>query len=162
MDNYNTAVKAAKEFVYNTTAPIEDLLGAIDKKLRINTDNGIVVKNDLSADDLYALVIRIPVECAFIQAAINDGAIERAVKNIVTQDSITDSISFFQETKGDAKERLRRAERTNEKERIMREIELQTARSLQATIERADKVYEALKKVIDAKSREFGYDRKGM
>ncbi len=32
--------------------------------------------------------------------------------------------------------------------------------ALQATVQRADKVYEGVKKIIDAKSREFNYDNK--
>ena len=78
----------------------------------------------------------------------------------MTDAMITDSITILKGAKGDAKERQRRAEAMNQEQRLTDETARQIIQALQATINRADKVYEGVKKVIDSRSRENNFDRK--
>ena len=82
------------------------------------------------------------------------------MQSFLLETQITDSIVMLQNTKGDAKERQRRAEAMS-KDDVLADIAAEeVVNALQAMIQRADKVYEGIKKVIDAKTKEMAFDAK--
>lgn len=144
----------ASEIIEEATGPIMTILLNIQKA---TSESGSV---RLNMDDLYNIAIQIPVECSFLQANINERSIKQSLQDIVTDAIITDSITILKGTKGDSKERQRRAEAMNLEQMLTDETARQIIQALQATIVRADRVYEGIKKVIDARSREYNLDRK--
>lgn len=143
----------AKELVDEATAPIMKILLKIQMELLSDHPN-------MSMEELYTIAIHLPTECCFLQANINDRAIKQSLQDIVTDAMITDSITILKGTKGDARERQRRAEAMNQEQMLVDETARQIILALQATIMRADKVYEGVKKVIDARMKENNFDRK--
>ena len=150
-----TLASKAIEIVEEATQPINDILAEIQK----STDytSGAI---RLSMDQLFAIAIRLPVECGYLQAQINDRVVKQRLQEIVTENKITDSITMLRESKGDARERQRRAESMNDMDVLADEAARQIVQAMQSVIIRADKVYEGIKKVIDAKTREVNFDRK--
>jgi len=161
-NNIESLVNQVKIEVENTTADLRELIELVEENTCISKDkNGkLNVSNKLSIDELYAFAIRIPAECAFIQERINEYSAAYSIKSIRTGNEVTSNIEVFLSSKGDAKERLRRAERLSEDQILADEASLQIVKALQAYIERADKVYEGIKKVIDSRTKEWNYDRK--
>lgn len=147
----------ANNIITNCTTPVNSIISVILNKTSISENNSQL---NLSMDDLYTMAIRIPAECAFLQAQINGQLIEQKIKSFITETRITESMVLLQGQKGDAKERQRRAEAMS-KEDMLVDITTQTIiTALQATVQRADKVYEGIKKIIDAKSKEMTIDMK--
>lgn len=143
----------ANEIIEEATAPIMKILLKIQMELLSDHPN-------MSMEELYTIAIHLPTECCFLQANINDRAIKQSLQDIVTDAMITDSITILKGTKGDARERQRRAEAMNQEQMLVDETARQIIQALQATIMRADKVYEGVKKVIDARMKENNFDRK--
>ena len=145
----------ANEIIDEATRPLMNILLQIQKAT--SHESGAM---RLSMDDLYTIAIRINRYTYSLQAHINERSIKQSLQDIVTDAMITDSITILKGTKGDAKERQRRAEAMNQEQRLTDETARQIIQALQATINRADKVYEGVKKVIDSRSRENNFDRK--
>ena len=71
------------------------------------------------------------------------------------------SLAKLMGTKGTAEERKRKAELTTLDERVQNAVNKLIIRGIQSSIDRADKVYEGVKKVMDYRSKEGWFDRKG-
>lgn len=147
----------AQNVIANCTAPINQITETIIQSTSVTPGNSHM---GLSMDDLCAIAIRLPAECAFLQSQINAQLITQKLQAFMTETHITDCIVQLQNTKGDAKERQRRAEAMNKEEVLSDVVAEQIVAALQATVQRADKVYEGVKKIIDAKTREANFDRK--
>lgn len=149
------------QLVQETTRQLQKLLDIVNSTVEITCGkDGVHTTNRLSTDDLQALAIRIPAECTYIQAKINSMAIGSSLQSLITEDTVTQNLQLLQGTKGDAKERLRRAESMSLPDLLRETSRQQTIKALQEYINRADKVYEGIKKVIDARNREYNFDRK--
>ena len=154
-------------FVTQAKAEIAEITGNLQRLIEIIRKNTVFesqgrenIKNKLNPSELYALAIQIPSECAYIQECINDFNITLAVNATRVNSIITGTLGVLGELKGDAKERLRRAEHMNEDIVLPNEMLKQKIKALQNYIERADKVYEGVKKIIDSKNREWNFDNK--
>lgn len=144
-------------------ARIEGITHGLNELIKI-VKNSIVTHNEagypsiestLNDDELYALVVRIPAECIYVQAQADALALNNALRSILTDSDVSESIQLLQGAKGDAKERLRRAEASCS-DKLLRDAAIrQSVKALNACVERADKVYEGVKKIIDARSREM-------
>lgn len=157
MANQNITALCDKsiELAQEATKSVDEILSHIVRNT--NPETGEI---KLSMDELYAIAIRLPAECGFLQSQINTLQIKQSLQDIVTENNITECISILREGRGDAKERQRRAEAMNETEVLRNEASRQIIIAMQMTIQRADKVYEGVKKVIDARSRENNFDKK--
>lgn len=147
----------ANSIIENFTAPINEIVQLILENVAVLPGDSRV---GLSMEELYAIAIRLPAECAYLQAQINSQVIEQKIRSFLTEAKVTDAIVLLQNTKGDARERQRRAEAMAKDDVVEDIVSQQIVAALQATVQRADKVYEGVKKIIDAKSREFNYDNK--
>lgn len=145
--------KKAQQIITNLTQPLNDIVQNI-----LNNTAGTELR--LSMDELCALAIHIPAECAYLQSQLNGQIIEHELKSILTNNRVTQTAELLRESKGDARERQKRAEAMNQQEILANAVYEQVIAAVQATIQRADKVYEGIKKVIDAKSREANFDGK--
>ena len=158
MDPYTKKLRdTADAIIENCTSPLNEIISIILKNTRVAANGSEL---GISMDDLYAMAIRIPAECAYLQAQINSKLIQQKVESFITETKITESIVVLQGSKGDARERKRRAEAMSKDEMLANIVTEQIVDALQATIQRADKVYEGVKKIIDAKTREFNFDMK--
>ena len=154
---YDNLKEQARQYVEEMTAPINHIIQVIINATRVAPGQSA---NELSMDDLYAMAIRLPAECAYLQSLINRESISNKVDSFATQLQVTNAITQLIGTKGDAKERLRRAEALSGDDLLHDLVCSEIVSALQQTIVRADKVYEGVRKIIDAKSREFAFDRK--
>ena len=75
---------------------------------------------------------------------------------------ITVELSKLVGTKGAAEERKKKAEMAVLDERVQNAVNKLIIRGIQGCIDRADKVYEGVKKVMDYRSKEGWFDRKGV
>lgn len=75
--------------------------------------------------------------------------------------NMTVSLSGLVGTKGTAEERKRMAEFGLLDEKIQNAVNKVIIKGIEGCIARADKVYEGVKKVMDYRSREGWFDRKG-
>lgn len=145
----------AQEIVNEYSAPIMKAM----RKIRDATDldSG---KISLTTEELCMLAVRLPAECSYLQARINQRTIPQRLRDIVTQNEVTENIVMLRETGGDARERQRRAEALHEVQMLSDEAENQILQALQQIIIRADRTYEGIKKIIDARNREWSLDKK--
>ena len=132
------------------------LMDIVKNSIVINTERGEPrIESVLSDDELYALAIRIPTECIYIQEQANKLALSNTLSSILTDSDISENVQLLYGSKGDARERQKRAEAMCG-DKLLRDAAVrQSIKILNDYIDRADKVYEGIKKIIDARSREF-------
>ena len=97
--------------------------------------------------------VKVNVFCAKPGIVIGKGGAESA--------KIEKQLAKLTGTKGAAEERKKKAEMTVLDERVQNAVNKLIIRSIQGCIDRADKVYEGVKKVMDFRSKEGFFDRKG-
>jgi len=155
IEERNALEAFVKARVDEIAAPLLEIIGAVNNALKVKANFGqIETDSRLDKDDLYNLAVKIPVECVYIQAVINEYTSGYAIGDIMAGNKITEQIGLERQSPGDARERQRRAEQKLEDELLIVEARKQIATSLQGIVHRADKVYEGIKKVIDASIRE--------
>ena len=159
------AFKALEEYAEVTikeeTKKLQALVDIVNQAVSIQLVKGQVVSNvNLSAFELEALAMRIPAECLRLQAQLNKYNVQNTFRDMRLDAEMTVSLSKLG-TKGTVEERKRTAELTVLDERIQNAVNKLIIRGIQGSIERADKVYEGIKKVMDYRSKEGWFDRKG-
>lgn len=137
--------------------PINDIIDVVLRNTSV-ANNGCGI--NLTMDELYAIALRLPAECAYLQSRINARNIEQRMQSFLLETEISDTVTMLQNTKGDAKERRKRAEAMSKNDVLADIAAEEVVNALQAVIYRADKVYEGVKKIIDAKMREAAFDMK--
>ena len=151
----------AKTTIEKETAELTRLCSIVSDSIKIDLVNGsIVSESQLTSSELELLAMRIPAECLRIQAALNRYTAQNVFKDITIEARITEHISTLIGSKGNADERKRKAELLELDERTISLTNKTIVKGLQAYIERADKVYEGIKKVMDYRSKEMWFDRK--
>lgn len=159
----NMVYKIIKEAVDNMTEklkkPIMDLVEFADSSLElvITEDEKTKKKSytmnfNLTDEELEFLAIKIPTVCIYVQEQINDRALDAAIAEYLHEDAITEHLKGI--VGGDAKERLRFAQQQAEVEQIVSLVKKQVYTNLKSYIERADKIYEGVKKVLDGRNNE--------
>lgn len=158
MDNTELAETLSEkviDIIQEALMPIDTILFHIQKST--NPETGVI---NLSMDELYAIAARLPTECAFLMAQANIRAAKQNLQDVITSGMITETITNFQEKKGDARERQKKAEVINQQKILADKAAWQIINAFKDAVERADKVYEGIKKIIDARAREGNFDRK--
>lgn len=110
------------------------------------------MKSVLTDEELEFLVVKIPTVCLYIQEQINRQALDATIAEYIKEDTVTEKLKTV--TARDAKERLRFAEQQAEVESIVHMIKSQIYLNLKTLVERADRVYEGLKKLIDGRNHD--------
>jgi hypothetical protein len=77
------------------------------------------------------------------------------------EEKLAAAMAQVQGEKGTADERRKKAESVCITEKSLNQINKMMVKWLQGYIDRADKVYEGIKKVMDYRSKEGWFDRKG-
>lgn len=148
--------------VRETSAELMRLANLVADSISIELINGQIMSNSkLTSSELEALAMLIPAECLRIQSSLNRYSSNNVFRDIAIDARITESIAEMLGTKGNADERKRRAELMVLDERTINAANKAIIKGLQASIDRADKVYEGIKKVMDFRAREGWFDRKG-
>lgn len=140
------------------TKPItRELDNCIDFVLRAcNNECGLT----LSYEELEMFAVKIPALCLYIQSKLNDYSLRCAVEELLTNALVVDTLVELQGERGDAREKMKRAEAMQLNSRIVEALDRQICTNLKDAIVRADKVYEGIKKVLDSRMRENEYNRK--
>ncbi len=157
-DRYNIVKQAVDNLTEKLKRPILDLIDFVDDSLELvvtKDENGKRIYDmrfNLSEDELRFLAIKIPAACTYVQEFLNDKAIDVSLAEYILEDTVTENLKFIEG--GDARERLRFAAQKAEVEQIVLLIKKQVYANLKSYIERADKVYDGVKKVLDGINRE--------
>lgn len=152
----------AQEEVKHVTKSLQDLIDLVNSCVDIRMVNGSVVSDiKLSAFELEALAMRIPAECSRLQGQLNQYNVKNMFRDMQLDAKVSVELAKLTGTKGAAEERKKKAEMTVLDERVQNAVNKLIIRGIQGCIDRADKVYEGVKKVMDYRSKEGFFDRKG-
>jgi len=157
-NKYNIVKQAVDNITEKLKRPILDLIDFVDESLEfVIVDSGggkrtYEMRFNLSEDELRFLAIKIPAACTYVQEFLNDKAIDVALAEYILEDTITEHLKSIEG--GDARERLRFATQKAEVEQIVLLIKKQVYANLKSYIERVDKVYDGVKKVLDGINRD--------
>ena len=148
--------------VEKETKPLQDLIDLVNASVDIRLVNGSVVSDiRLGSFELEALAMRIPTECSRLQARLNQYNTKNLFRDMRLDAKVAVELSKLIGTKGAAEERKKKAEMSVLDERVQNAVNKLIIRGIQGCIDRADKVYEGVKKVMDFRSKEGFFDRKG-
>ncbi len=148
--------------VEKETKPLQDLIDLVNASVDIRLVNGSVVSDiRLGSFELEALAMRIPAECSRLQARLNQYNTKNLFRDMRLDAKVAVELSKLIGTKGAAEERKKKAEMSVLDERVQNAVNKLIIRGIQGCIDRADKVYEGVKKVMDFRSKEGCFDRKG-
>lgn len=151
----------AKSTIENETARLAELIDIVNQSVDIKLVSGIPVTNvTLSIVELEALAMKIPAECAYLQSRMNQYSSSNMFRDLSIEAKASLSLSNLAGAKGTAEERRRQAEMTVLDERLENAVNKLIIKGIQGSIDRADKVYEGVKKVMDFRSKEGLFDRK--
>lgn len=148
--------------VEKETKTLQDLINLVNASVDIRLVNGAVVSDiRLGSFELEALAMRIPAECSRLQARLNQYNTKNLFRDMRLDAKVAVELSKLIGTKGAAEERKKKAEMSVLDERVQNAVNKLIIRGIQGCIDRADKVYEGVKKVMDFRSKEGFFDRKG-
>lgn len=148
--------------VEKETKVLQDLINLVSASVDIRLVNGSVVSDiRLGSFELEALAMRIPAECSRLQARLNQYNTKNLFRDMRLDAKVAVELSRLIGTKGAAEERKKKAEMSVLDERVQNAVNKLIIRGIQGCIDRADKVYEGVKKVMDFRSKEGFFDRKG-
>lgn len=148
--------------VEKETKALQDLIDLVSASVDIRLVNGSVVSDiRLGSFELEALAMRIPAECSRLQARLNQYNTKNLFRDMRLDAKVAVELSKLIGTKGAAEERKKKAEMSVLDERVQNAVNKLIIRGIQGCIDRADKVYEGVKKVMDFRSKEGFFDRKG-
>lgn len=148
--------------VEKETKALQDLIDLVSASVDIRLVNGSVVSDiRLGSFELEALAMRIPAECSRLQARLNQYNTKNLFRDMRPDAKVAVELSRLIGTKGAAEERKKKAEMSVLDERVQNAVNKLIIRGIQGCIDRADKVYEGVKKVMDFRSKEGFFDRKG-
>ena len=148
--------------VEKETKALQDLIDLVSASVDIRLVNGSVISDiRLGSFELEALAMRIPAECSRLQARLNQYNTKNLFRDMRLDAKVAVELSRLIGTKGAAEERKKKAEMSVLDERVQNAVNKLITRGIQGCIDRADKVYEGVKKVMDFRSKEGFFDRKG-
>ena len=148
--------------VEKETKALQDLIDLVSASVDIRLVNGSVISDiRLGSFELEALAMRIPAECSRLQARLNQYNTKNLFRDMRLDAKVAVELSRPIGTKGAAEERKKKAEMSVLDERVQNAVNKLIIRGIQGCIDRADKVYEGVKKVMDFRSKEGFFDRKG-
>ena len=148
--------------ISSETHELMRLCNVVSEAAQIQIINGNLTSTSrLTSEELEVLAMRIPAECLCVQSKINQHIANNVFKDLDIETKITRHLSELIKEKGNADERKRRAELQVLNERTVSLANKTIIKGLQACIDRADKVYEGIKKVMDFRAKESWFDRKG-
>ena len=142
---------------------LRELIDLVTDSITIKLNGGQICSDSkLSSTELELLAMKIPSECLRIQTALNRYTGENVFRDIAIEARVTQSITDMIGQKGCADERKRKAELLVLDERATSAANKAIVRGLQGYIDRADKVYEGIKKGhgFPAPRGGVGFDRK--
>ncbi len=150
-----------QETVDKETRRLRELIDIINQSVDIKLVNGRVTTNvTLSSVEMEALAMKIPAECLYLQSRMNQYNTKNMFRDMALDAETTAKLSSMIGQKGTADERKKQAEMTFLSDKIENAVNKLIIKSIQGCIDRADKAYEGIKKVMDYRSKEGWFDRK--
>ena len=156
-ENSRDIVVFVKKITQEHTRELENIMKYVDKKC-IVSENGLRV--DLTYSELEMLAIKIPALCMNLQIKLNDFSVKSNITELLTDAVVIERLESLKAEKGEAREKMKRAEAHSVDDKIVDAIDKQICQNFKDVIIRADRVYEGIKKVIDGRMRENEYNRK--
>ena len=156
-ENSRNTVAFVKKITQEHTRELENIIRYVDKKC-VAGENGLHI--DLSYEELEMLAIKIPALCMNLQIKLNDFSVKSNITELLSDAVVIKELENIKGEKGEAREKMKRAEAHSVEDKIVDVIDKQICQNLKDVIVRADRVYEGIKKVIDGRIRENDYNRK--
>lgn len=153
----------AKKRIDAETARIRELIEIVNKSVTIRLAGQTVLTDfALSSLDLEGLAVKIPAECLYLQGRINQINAESVFREMDLDAKGAVALSSLIGAKGTADERKKQADLAVLDEKMRNAVNKLVIKGIQGCIDRADKVYEGVKKVMDFRSKEGWFDRKAV
>lgn len=153
----------AEKTIEEETKRLRELINIVNLAVDVQLVSGKVESTlNLTSGEMEALAMKIPAECLYLQTRLNQFNVKNTFRDLFLDASMTVSLSSLVGAKGTADERRRMAEFGLIDEKIENAVNKLIIKGIEGCIARADKVYEGVKKVMDYRSREGWFDRKGM
>lgn len=153
----------ANETIAAETKRLQELVDIIRQTVHVQMVGGMVSADvALTSAELEALAMLIPAECLYLQSRLNQFSVKNAFRNMQIDAQMTVSLSKLIGAKGTAEERRRQSELGLLDEKAENAVNKLIIKGIQSCIERADRAYEGVKKVMDYRSKEGWFDRKGI
>ena len=161
-----SAMKTMEEYAEQTIARetnrLRELIEIVNHTANIQLVDGHVESTlNLTSTEMEVLAMKIPAECLYLQGLLNQYNTRNTFRDLFLGANMTVSLSSLVGSKGTADERKRMAEFGLLDEKIQNAVNKVIIKGIEGCIARADKVYEGVKKVMDYRSREGWFDRKG-
>ncbi len=115
---------------------------------------------NLRVEELELLAIKIPAECMILQGKINKIMAEGVASTLLLEARLAAASSSLAGAKMTVDEKKKASELQVFSEKINDISSKNIIKGLQDTINRADKVYEGIKKVMDYRAKEGFFERK--
>ena len=159
----NALEEYAQKTIESETARLREMIDIVNQAVDIRLANGHVESTlNLASGEMEALAMKIPAECLYLQSRLNQYNIQNTFRDLNLEAGMTVSLSGLVGMKGTAEERKRMAEFGLMDEKIQNAVNKLVVKGIEGCIARADKVYEGVKKVMDYRSHEGWFDRKGV
>lgn len=153
------AVASLMEKYKETKKPLIDLIRLLDSKLKlVEVDGHIQFNYDLSLDELEYLAMKIPALCVFVQEFADDKALDAKIASIIAENKRRENLSNI--IGGTGQERIEIAKQYAQYEELVSIIKKNIVDECNNLIERADKLYEGIKKVLDVKKAEIEINKR--
>lgn len=151
---YKVLKSVTDQITRQLKAPLVEIMDYINRSLGLHSQGGknYEIGFNLSDDELQFLAIKLPATCLYVQEKLNDYSLSQMVSEYLTEYEIAEKLKGIRG--GDARERIRFAQQQAEMDVLTTMIKKHVVQDLKSSIERADKVYEGIKKVLDGKNRE--------
>lgn len=153
-DYTDDIAQSAKKISSGITKELDECI----EEIMIKTKEGKLL--NMTFGELEILALKIPALCYYIQTKLNNYALVSEIEELIIDERVMKRLDELKGEKGDAREKMKRAEAYFTDDRIVEILNKQIYSNLKESITRADKVYEGIKKILDARTRENEYNRK--
>ncbi len=147
-------IEAANKITKPLTTELDNCIARVLNA--VSDENGV----EMNISDIEVAALKIPALCYYLQSKIGDYALRGAIDELMNDGLVIEQLDKIKGEKGDAREKMKRAEASCTSDRVAEALNKQICMNLKEAIVRADKVYEGIKKILDARMRENDYNRK--
>lgn len=154
--------KLTNEIEGSTSELVQTIAIVSEAMILTNAGGNIVATCRLSNAELQVCAMKIPALCTFLQAKLSGLSLHSSVTDVLLDVKTAQKLCSIPRDRscGTVAERTKSAELEYADQRMENTALKQYIKSVQDLINRADKVYEGIKKALDYRSREIWFDGK--
>lgn len=147
--------------IQEETRVLNDIIKTVNSSLFATHDDGhLRFDMTLHTEELEFLCVKIPAECMCLQSRLNQYSAKGVAQSLKKDFKLTIAQLSLADAKGTVSDKKNMAESHVLYEKVQNSASKAIVKGIQDTIERGDKLYEGIKKVMDFRAKEGWYDRK--